>query len=333
MIIFLYGQDTFRSLEKLKEMKQKFFSEVDPSGLNLLELDGATLTMDDFHGSVSAVSFLARRRMVVVRNVMTKNTSKTLYSDLIEFLDKPHDDDAIIVFWEGKPHGNNPLFKRLKKEKYAQEFSLLTQRQLASWILGRVAFLRATIDSSAVTLLAEYVGNDLFALENEINKLVGYAHGQTITTHHVDIMVHAQFDTLIFHFTDALCSGNARKAYKLLADQLESGAHELYVLTMLSRQFRIMLLLKAYARDTRQNKTPIQIAKELQLHPYVVQKSLLQIQGFTQEALQALYGTLQNMDEDIKTGKASARVLFDLFLAKIFATPSCRLGVFSATPS
>ena len=106
-----------------------------------------------------------------------------------------------------------------------------------------------------MTLLAEYVGNDLFALENEINKLVGYAHGQTITTHHVDIMVHAQFDTLIFHFTDALCSGNARKAYKLLADQLESGAHELYVLTMLSRQFRIMLLLKAYARDRSANKT------------------------------------------------------------------------------
>ena len=42
MIIFLFGADTFRSRQKLKEIKDKFLREVDSSGMNMQTLDGKT---------------------------------------------------------------------------------------------------------------------------------------------------------------------------------------------------------------------------------------------------------------------------------------------------
>ena len=48
MIIFLYGPDSFRAREKMKQLKQKFIREVDKSGLNLIEMDGDKMTLNDY---------------------------------------------------------------------------------------------------------------------------------------------------------------------------------------------------------------------------------------------------------------------------------------------
>ncbi|MBI3627096.1 hypothetical protein HY224_03555 [Candidatus Uhrbacteria bacterium] len=46
MIFFLHGADTYRSRQKLKEIKDKFRKDVDPSGLNITVLDGAKADLD-----------------------------------------------------------------------------------------------------------------------------------------------------------------------------------------------------------------------------------------------------------------------------------------------
>ena len=319
MIIVLYGTDTYRSSQKLKGLKEKFVREVDPSGLNLIELDGENITVDAFHSAVSSVSFLARKRMVIVTDLITKNKAQTISKDIAEALSDDLGDDTIIIFWESKPNGNNSLLKFLKKQKFVYEFSFLDQRDVQHWIVQRIKELGGSIETSAVLMLSEYLGSDLHIVENEIQELIAYGRHRSIGPHDVEQMVHSQFDNIVFHFIDALCARDARRAYRLLNDQFSSGAHELYLLTMLIRQFRILLMLKDFqdAHGMVNHGELSSVAKKLSLHPYVVKKSLGQSAKFDIAELKRIYFQLMKIDEALKTSGGNSRVHFDLLLAKI----------------
>ena len=47
MFFFLYGPDTFRAKQKIKQLKDKFIAEVDPEGTSIVELDGAKLKLEE----------------------------------------------------------------------------------------------------------------------------------------------------------------------------------------------------------------------------------------------------------------------------------------------
>jgi DNA polymerase-3 subunit delta len=191
MIIFLHGDDTFRSREKLRELKQKFLREVDPSGLNLATIDGASATADEVWAAVAAQSFLVRKRMVVVEDLGAQKAS-TVRENVAALLDRIPE-DVIVVFWESKsrkpeadsrkqrskptvrkrtsPAGGDTLFPRLLKEKFAQEFTPLQGRELEAWVRERAKFLGATIEPAAIRDLITVVGSDLWRMTNELEKL------------------------------------------------------------------------------------------------------------------------------------------------------------------
>jgi DNA polymerase-3 subunit delta len=323
MIIFLYGEDTYRSSQKLTEIQDKFKKEVDPSGLNLTVLNGAGLKFEDFNQQVKASPFLARKRMVVIKNVISDNKSKNIQKEIVELLDqesKNPDQDNIIVFWENsdysKSKAKHALWERLKKEKFAQEFKPLTPRELNSWLEQAVKERQAKIEKTALSLLAASVGNDLWQMNNELEKLTNYRQDKIITVNDIETMVKAKYDDDIFKFIDALSNNNKKQAVKLLSDQLNSGAEEMYLLAMFIRQFRILLLTKDL-QQTQPTITKDKIAKELQIHPFVAQKALYQARNFTLEHLKNIYQMLLNIDLQIKTTSTKPKLLFDLFIAQI----------------
>lgn len=323
MIIFLYGEDTYRSSQKLTEIQNKFKKEVDPSGLNLTVLNGSGLKFEDFNQQVKASPFLARKRMVIIKNLISENRSKSIQKEIVELLDqesKNPDQDNIIVFWENtdysKSKAKHALWERLKKEKFAQEFKPLSPRELNGWLEQAVKERQAKIEKAAISLLAASVGNDLWQMNNELEKLTNYRQDKIITVNDIETMVKAKYDDDIFKFIDALGNNNKKQAVKLLSDQLNSGAEELYLLAMFIRQFRILLLTKDLQTD-QPTITKDKIAKELQIHPFVAQKALYQARNFTAGQLNNIYQMLLNIDLQIKTTSTKPKLLFDLFIAQI----------------
>lgn len=318
MIIFLSGADTYRSGQKLNQIKEKFLKEVDSAGLNLSVLDGAKLKFEDFNQQAKAAPFLARKRMVIIKNLISENKSKDIQKEVISLLDrqsKNPKDDSIIVFFEntGRPKGKNALWERLAKEKYAEEFAPLNPAQAQAWLKNELKKENVKMEASAISLLSAMIGNDLWQMSNEIAKLKSFASGRVITSADIANLVKAKYEEDIFKFTDALGAGNKKIALKLLAGQIDSGANEIYLLTMITRQFRILLQLKSCP----QNIQPALFAKNLKIHPYVAQKALAQARNFTLEKLKDIYGRLLQIDSKIKTGAGKPRILLDLFIAQL----------------
>lgn len=257
--------------------------------------------------------------MVIVKELITKNKIKTLFPACVEFLQTHPLQDVIMAFLESKPLVANPLFLFLKQQRYTFEFAALSYRELQPWILHHVAGLNGKIQPQAATLLAGLVGNDLFQLDLEIRKLIAYTSDRVILPKDVTALVHGNFDENIFHFFDALYSQDARKACKLLSDQTRAGTSNIGMIGMMARQIRILLMVKSLLTQENGSLSAENITKKLSLHPFVVQKSLVQASRFSLPKLKKLYRLLLKVEELAKSDTVSASATFDLFVARVLS--------------
>ncbi len=307
MIFFIYGADNFRCRQKLNELKAGFVQKRDKSGFNIVILNGEKLDFDHFKQEVLATPFLSEKKMIIVKNVLA---NKKFQKPAAEFLKQEAAKiDNVVGFVEQlsgpKDLPTGPLFQFLSKEKFCWRFNPFNQRELALWLKKYIAQKNIKIEPAAEASLIALVGNDLNAVTLELDKLIAYAKEKTIASYDVRALVKAKFDDNIFNFIDALSQKDKKAALRLLADQLQSGTHELLVLKMMSRQFKILLKIKGGAKSN-----------ELGLHPFVLKKALWQVKNFTLENLLAIYRDLVNIESQMKSGKKNLELLFDLFIAK-----------------
>ncbi len=308
MIIFLHGEDTYRSREKLKGLKDKFVREVDSSRMNLDVIEASDIDFGKFRSMVGASPFLAKKRMVVFLN-LAKN--KNIQAEAAEFLADEDRDDSILIFWE-EGRVNNKLFKFLSQQKYKQEFEPLSDLSLGRWIGEKVSERGGKIEQPAVRALVEYVGNNLWLLSNEINKLIAYKNGREIKKADVEELVHTKFDDNIFGLVDALGVKNKKQALKLLDNQLKFGSTPFYIISMLVRQYRI--LLQAHENIDLPSKD---LSAKTGLHPFVAKKALAQARKYKFSDLQRIYCELLSMDKKIKSSSLDPELLVDLLIAEV----------------
>lgn len=351
MIIFLHGEDTFRSREKLRELKEKFLREVDPSGMNLVTIDGTSTTADEIWAAVAAQSFLVRKRMVVVED-LGQQKSNAAREGITALLDRIPE-DVIVVFWESRscaantkrktlnaklrkvpstkrrggvtslPAGGDILFPALLKEKYAQEFAPLDGVALARWVQDRVKVLGVTIDATAARELITMVGSDLWRMHNELEKLMAAATGLSPSLREgeregegkiTSALVHELVDTVPSDnlFAFVDAVGRGDRAGSLrILRELEAARVDPHHL--LATLHRQLRLL-VMAADLLERGVPAsQLAVELRVHPFVAQKLSQQAHTSSLSALRALYPRLLELDRKLKSSRAPWQALMELF--------------------
>ncbi len=350
MIIFLYGEDDFRAKQKIKEMKNKFVREVDPSGSALSVLDGKDVTLKEINDKIGAASLLAKKRMLVLEDIFSSRKKDVLEEALDYFKEKEKKgNEDIIVIYQGniknKKKGNKietlkmdpsgrekpllvkekKLFDFLSQQKFAQEFKRLNTGDTASWIKNRFKEKGGDISLKAAQELSSLVGSELWQAENEIDKLINYKKGSlpqltddqekvNIEIEEVQLLVKGSFDENIFALTDAISARNRSLALKLLEEQYEAGLTDSYLISMVIRQTGILLSIRQ-ALDSGMSSR--QIISELKLHPFVIQKGIGQVRNFSLETLKRMLAKLVEIDKDMKTGKGDARTLLNVLLSKI----------------
>ena len=324
MVIFIYGEDTFRSRQKLKEFKEKFIREVDPSGNSIVVLNGETANLAKISDAANASSLFSRKRMIVVENVL-KNKSKLIQDEIAEYFKKQKtDQENIIIFWDvhsGDKLGKSKLFNFLSKpneksalKKFVQPYPVMSNGEILNWTRKEFVDRGGKISQTALYALTGLFGNDLWIINNEINKLINYKKGEEITEMDVREMVKGKINENIFALTDAIGANNKGRALELIAHEIEAGAAETYLLFMIIRQFKIMLQVRV---GMDQNLSPKEIASELKIHPFVVQKSFGQVRNFSSEKLIKIISKLIQVDSDMKSGKQDLLTALDLLMVKL----------------
>ncbi len=316
----------------MKEIKEKFIREVDPTGANLAILNGEKVDIGKLNEAIFSSSLLASKRLIIVEGLL-RSKVEGIHEQLLELLKKrsPAEGGNIVVFREEVGAGEelskarSGLFKFLAKQKFAQEFKPLSSTETANWIRKEAEARGGKISSAAAGELAALVGNDLWHVSNEIDKLVNFKAAQKlqlgetaadfkIEPADVAELVTGIFDERIFALTDALAGRQKPLAAKMLEEQINAGAAPEYVLSMIVRQFRILLSVRQ-AIDLGEG--PRKVATHLKLHPFVAQKAANQARGFGLPVLKGLLDRLLEIDYLNKSGRADVLTSLDLLIAKL----------------
>jgi DNA polymerase-3 subunit delta len=336
MLYLLHGTDEFTRSEELGKLKQKLG---DPTvvSLNTTVLDGRKMTLAALVQTCDALPFMAKRRLVIVENFWSRfepaegSKSKekppkapasdtALVKGLLEYLPRLPETTGLVFVESRSLHKANPAFNAVpsdqKKTAYVKEFNPPEEGELGRWVERRMKAKGGEIMPQAAQELARFTGGDLRQLDQELDKLWAHANfARPVSITDVHNLVNATQTDNVFALVDAIGLRQRERAMRVLHELLEAGAAPAYLLTMIERQFRILLQVKdMQARGC----SSAEMQKTLGIrHSFIIDKSVRQAQNFSMATLESIYGRLADVEQKIKTGEIEDLLALDLLVIEL----------------
>jgi len=329
MFYILRGQDDFSLRQALEKIKAGL-GDAQSLSINTCILDGQRLTLNELKDNCSSAPFLSSYRLVIVEGLLERFEPRQSKSQLKGKTAKSRDaleewgalasylerlsETTVLVLVDGKIDVRNPLLRELSPLAEVRVFPLLGGKDLKAWIRRRVANEGGDIAPDAVNLLADFVGGNLWAMGNEINKLVLYAQGRPISEHDVEQLATYAREANIFALVDAVLEGRIKAARRALYQLHQDGDSPTHVLAMITRQFRLIAL----ANDLGLGLSRRELQDRLGLtSSYALDKTLSQARLYDFEHVRQAYDKLLEADLAIKTGKYGDQLALELLVSDL----------------
>ncbi|MEA3408527.1 MAG: DNA polymerase III subunit delta [Chloroflexota bacterium] len=328
MFYILHGEEEFVRSEQVAEFKAR----VAQGGMGDLNISTFSddVTFQGLADACNTVPFFGDRRLIIVEDLLQHFDSVKLTADskdgnaayarkLLDYL--PHLPSTTRLFFieNKKLDRNNPILKGAAEleNSYVREFSEPEGRALQDWVRQRARDKGVDITGRGAALLASFVDQDLRRIDNELQKLAGFVnYERAITAEDVGKMVGASYEANIFKLVDALGMRQGKRALEHLHRLFADGAHELYILTMIARQVRLLIAVKDLAELGRLQ--PQEIRRELGIsHQFIVDKLLRQARRFDMHRLETLQRHVLEVDRGLKTGRIESPLALELLVLEI----------------
>ena len=310
MIIILYGEDTFRLRQKLIEVIKEYQAK-HKTGLNLMRFKENNFDFDKVRERIESISMFNEKKLITLENALD---DKSFSDEFLKYIKKnklKDNPEVVVVFYQESKSVNLPF---IRQASMFEEFKPLLGNNLINWLKKQASGNKVNINPEVLRKLVAYVGNDLWQLNNELNKLGSYKAEQSIDEQDIDLLIKSKVDADIFKTLDALAKRDKKTAFRLLHEHLEQGENEIYLFSMFIYQIRVLLKLK----DLIEKGTPFYDLPKLSgLHPFVVKKSSEQLNNFKLEQLKNIYQYLLKIELGLKKGRLDGSAALDLLVAEI----------------
>lgn len=334
MLYILVGEDDFSLHESFEAIKKGLG---DPSMLttNTTVLEGPQMSPEQLKVVTETVPFLADKRFVIVNGLLERfapgarakgkgkaddyKAFSTALSNVPPSTVVVMVDHLEVKFKRDKPEPDidgiaNPLLKELVKVGEVRPFPMRRKPELNRWIQERIIKAGGTFSPTAISLLSELVGNDLWTMSNEVDKLVSFTAGRRIEEADVRALVSSAQETSVFALVDAVMAARGDVAQQLLRQQLMDGAAPAQLMVMLARQLQLTVRVK----DLRnQGKTESEMQVLMKVHPYVITKTMQLVNRYSMARLKDIYEKLLETDLAIKTGKLEPELALNVVVAEL----------------
>lgn len=323
-------RDDFFGTQRLSTLRASL-GPAEIQELNIAAVEGARLTRAELRSVAEALPFLGERRLVLVNRLLSSSKRATeeaegdapsrrgraevdRIKDLLAYLGQvPPTTDLVLV--EAADYTPDAATLRAVKDAGGEVHleGLPKGEALTRWITQRIRAKGGRIDPAAAEDLAVLSIDDAQRLDTALDSLVAYAGADPIDRAAVRALVPESRESNVFDLVDAVGQRDRRAALDAYRHLLADDVSPIYILVMLTRQIRLLLLARE-ALDQRED-----LASALKIHPRVAQKIGQQARHLTAERCIAAYQKLANVDQAIKTGQATEDAAVELLIVELTA--------------
>lgn len=214
-VYWLEGPEDFFIDEVVNYAENKILNE-DEAAFNLTVFYGRDADWGDVLNACRRYPVFAEKQVVLLKEAQMMNVKDL---DRLEpYLEKPNKTTIFIGAHKGKTvDGRTKIAKALKTSAEILTSKKIYDNKLPAWTNGYVQSKGLQIDSKALVLFVQHVGNDLSRITNEINKLSINLQGRSkITVDDIETYIGISKDYNVFELQEALSYKNHAKALSII---------------------------------------------------------------------------------------------------------------------
>lgn len=251
-----------------------------PSSVELADLLGVFPVMSD-------------RRAVKV-NVLDEATALSAY------LQSPDPSCTLIIRSLGGTSGRGGKKRDdglalLTEKAEVVDCSPMEEKYIFSWIAAEARKYGVTVEAEAARLLCVYCRNYMSAVSVEFVKLASYRWGGTVTAEDVKKLVSPSEDYAVWQLSNAVASGNASQAYRILRSLDEGATAPEVLFSLLYKHFRKLF----YSLITTDAEL---LSKEFDIKEKAMYAVKREASRFGANRLKKILLTLSELDDELKSG-------------------------------
>ncbi|MBQ7613611.1 MAG: DNA polymerase III subunit delta [Butyrivibrio sp.] len=291
----LYGDEAYLRMQNRDKLVKALGGAA--NSMNFNRYEGDNISPTEIIDMAETMPFLSDRRVILVEN---SGFFKSGCPELAEYLKSPSE-TTLFIFVEKEVDKRKDIYKAVSKAGFEMECVVQDEELLKKWIRSKVASEGKEISPRAQAMLIDRVGTDMSNISTEIEKLVCYCIDRgSITEEDIDAVCANYLTSRIFAMTDAISAQDQKRAMELYYDLLALKEPPAKILSLITRQFNIMLQVKEMSENRRPSG---EIASALKIMPFLVGKYQNWARNYSFDQLRDALELCASNDEAVKKGK------------------------------
>jgi DNA polymerase-3 subunit delta len=293
-IYYLQGEETYYIDLICKTIEDTVLSEIEKD-FNQTTLYGRDTDIQTIISYAKRFPMMASHQLIIIKEAQDLKK----IDELLSYIENPQP-STILVFCHkyGKLDGRKKVSEKLKKNYVLFESKKLYDNQIAGWIVSHITELGFGIGQKASMILAEYIGNDLSRITNEVQKLlIGAKNGHKISEQDVQDRIGISKDFNVFELQRALGLRDIFKANQIIQYfASDPKNHPLVMIIPILYNYFINLGVIQSLKD----KSSRSVASELGINPFFANDFIAAAGRYTNVKIIKIIGYLREYDAKSK---------------------------------
>ncbi len=308
-VYLLHGEEPY-FIDKISNYIEHHLLTDAEKGFNQTVVYGKDTDVVTILNAAKRYPMMANFQVVIVKEAQDmkwgkEDDDKKGINPFLAYLEKPLPSTILVFAYKhGKFDKRKKVYKAIVKTGLIFESAPLYDNKLPAWIEGYAAGKKYRIHSQAAAMLAEYLGNDLQKIANELDKLaLNIPPGKEITLKEVQDNIGISKEYNVFELQAALTRRDALKANQII-NYFEANPKANPIVLILSNLYNFFskVLLFHYIKS----KTAQDAAREMGVNPYFMKDYEQASRTYDQWKLMDIIDYLKEYDLKSKGVESSA---------------------------
>ncbi len=234
---------------------------------------------------------------------------------LLNYLSNPNPDTVLILTHLDRLDQRTKFFKEAVKYAEVYHSKRLHEKEIFDFIERKFGEKKILINYKEVEYIYKTVGNDLYSLESEIERLFISIEG----LNRVDVDTLKKFlipsrKYTIFDLYNAFRDKDMSQALEIGLNILDSGYDFVYLIVMLNKYFFSLLTFHELVSKYKSNE---KVSALIGCHPFFLKDYEIASKRYTFEELQKIFNILLRKDIELKTLNLTSDVLYTSLVTEI----------------
>ena len=306
-VVLVSGPEQFfadRAWKRVRELLRERDTQLEVHEFEASEYESGTLL------TLASPSLFGEPRLIHARGAEKANDA--FITEAKEYLLHADRDTTLVIRHGGGQKGRGLLDAIRKSPGIAIEVACpqVKPQDLPGIIKQEFHHIGHSVDPRAVTALTQAFPENLSELMSVVAQIAQTAQG-SVTVEHVENITGGRVEANAFKIADAAIAGHAAQALLMLRQALNSGASPIPLLAAMNYKVRAM------ARVYGAHERSAQLAKNLGMQPWQVERAQRDIRGWSEQALAQLIVTAAKTELELKGGTRAPEYALEQYVLSI----------------